>query len=387
MNSLRFHTQQALGRTRAIGKAFLRRAMTSPERLTGFAEEICATILERLWNGAMYRTGLGHFDYFWVRDFGSVTASLLKLGYRERVVATLAHVLACYERIGRVTLSLDEHGLCFDLPEDSIDALPWLFHALRLSDVPLTKHRTFLAAELSRYEKKFLTNDGDLQSDGGYAEMRDTVRYKRSSYAITMLALLAREARLMGFKPTALCKTEFYVAILREKYWHSGHLRADEGSTAFSIEGALFPFHLELLSEQDLLRRTLASVSSKRLGKPFPMKYTDSPEAFRYRWWALLAMRGYAGDSIWTWHGAVYLHLLRKLGSPEYGERLTDFTRLIERHRNFPEVLSPDGSWYRTPVYLGEEGMIWSALYLDLVAERVAQTGAPATLSSWTNQK
>ena len=39
---------------------------------------------------------------------------------------------------------------------------------------------------------------------------------------------------------------------------------------------------------------------------------------------------------------------------------------MIEQHKTFPEMLNKDGTWYYAPIYRGDPGMVWAALYVDL---------------------
>jgi len=39
---------------------------------------------------------------------------------------------------------------------------------------------------------------------------------------------------------------------------------------------------------------------------------------------------------------------------------------MIELHGMFPEMLNLDGSWYYAPIYRGDPGMVWAALFLEL---------------------
>ena len=123
------------------------------EHIDGNAREVCAEIVQRLWNGTFYRTSLGHYDFFWMRDFGTVAESLTKLGHGENVRNTLRWALQHFEKIDHVTLCIDKSGRTFNAPDGhSIDALPWLLHSLAVSKYDLTqKDRTFLNRRLEKY--------------------------------------------------------------------------------------------------------------------------------------------------------------------------------------------------------------------------------------------
>lgn len=100
---------------------------------------------------------------------------------------------------------------------------------------------------------------------------------------------------------------------------------------------------------------------------PYPLRYTNQPEAFKYRWWMTRPfMPNYAGTSIWSWHGVFYLHCLKRYKMPEYTPEYNKFAAMLERHKTWPEMLNPDGTWYNAPVYKGDPGMVWAALFAEL---------------------
>lgn len=345
-----------------------------PRTYDDSAEDICAKILEELWTGSFYQTGLGHFNYFWIRDFGTVTRALVVLGQHDRAVATLEWALSHYRAHGRVTLCLDEQGNAFDLPTPSIDALPWLIHAIRAANMSLAKNdRDFLEQELGRYGRVHLDERTHLPRKGAPAsEMRDTVIYETSAYAVAMLAALARDAAWCGLTLPRVLEHD-YAKVLCSEYWNGSFFKSDLHNDAFSSEANLIPFFTEVVDDPLMLSAVLETMHQKELTKPFPVTYTDEPVAFRYHWWARLGMPKYQGGTTWTWLGAMYLHLAYAANDPRARDAFRAFTSLIERHRNFPEVVFRDGSWYETSLYRAEEGMVWSAIYLALARQHATE--------------
>lgn len=335
----------------------------------GSPEEICQQILEKLWRKKFYATGLSHFTYLWIRDFGTVSSSLIELGHRDRVHSTLHWALHQYRRGGKVTLCIDRFGQIFNIPEQSIDALPWLLHAIFVSDYPLDdEEKVFLEEQLIKYRQTFLDAHGMLKL-GHYAELRDAVLYKQSAYALSLVARLATvvaELGLAGFPFPA----EQYRHRLLERYWAEEYFRADLATQAFSAESALMPFVLGVIDDKDLMNKTFNYILEAGLNKPFSLKYTSQPRAFSYRIWAKTVMRNYAGTTIWTWHGAFFVQLLKKFDHPAYAEELGRLEKMIEQHQTFPELLHPDGSLYKTLIYKSDEAMIWCALYLATIKKK-----------------
>ena len=157
---------------------------------------------------------------------------------------------------------------------------------------------------------------------------------------------------------------------LEEAYLNGSYFKADLGTNAFSAECSLLPFWLGIIKDEDKLRSLLRAIEEKRLQEPVALRYTDEPRAFRYRWWARTIMRDYAGGTVWSWMGAMYLDLLARAGAPEEARERAKFDAMIGRIGAFPELLRPDGTLYETPFYRAERGMIWAALYLAPPSER-----------------
>lgn len=333
-------------------------------RLGATAQEICTHAVERLWSGEFYQTGLGHFDYFWMRDFGVVARALIATGSAARAQATARWALGHYEYHGRITTCIDAHGRTFDAPTASVDALPWLLDTLIVCSVePTPAQREFLQAALAQYCAKAVDADGLPRE--GQAELRDAVIYRQSAYALCMLEVLKRSARTLGLAAPVLERQD-YPALLLGKYWNGAYFNADADTRAFSAECNLLPFWLGIINDPRMLDSVLRVVKEKHLTDPCPMRYTDLPAAFRYRWWAKLVMRNYAGTTIWSWMGALYLDLLARAGNPNYGAERAKFDAMLVRTGTFPELLNPDGTPYQTRLYRAGHGMLWAALYLAL---------------------
>jgi hypothetical protein len=360
--------KRELSRARVVLSAVFRRMFSRPARFSGSAEKVCSDIIAKLWNNEYYQTGLGHFNFFWMRDFAIVANSLIAIGERDKVRQTLTWALDQYQKAGYVTLCLDSFGEAFDLPGPSIDALPWLLYALRIADLQLSPESLeFLEKETLRYCEAFIDKrTGCIRSGVYFSELRDAVKYRQSAYAVTMLAVLARELAYRNIVAPSYLRQD-YPAVLKDMYWNGSYFNADIDNGAFSVEGNLFPFLLGIVDDHAMLQSVLDVIRQKNLTSPYLMQYTDKPRAFRYRWWGELFMWNYAGDTVWTWHGILYLHLLQEIQHPAETEEMRKFSSLIERNKNFPEILHPDGTWYKTPFYRAEEGMIWAALYLKLL--------------------
>jgi len=356
-----------LGTIRAEYRQLVNRYFGRIERFDGNARDICRQVVEKLWEGDFYRTSLGHFDFFWMRDFGTVAESLVRIGHQDKVHHTLRWALKHYRRSGIVTLCIDAAGNTFNAPDvKSIDALPWLLHSIEVSGYPLNEsERIFLNRELRRYHKMFLDPVSGHLKSMRFAELRDAVIYDRSAYAVTLVARLARcaEKLELNFPYHA----DRYRQELLNHYWNGRYFNADWNNKAFSAECALFPFFMGIVDDEAKFEKTIQYIKHHKLDRPYPLKYTDQPRAFNYRFWMTWPfMSNYAGTSIWSWHGVFYLHILKHYKRPEYAEARASFARMIERHGTWPEMLNPDGSWYYAAIYKSDPGMVWAALYLEL---------------------
>ena len=361
-------TGAILGLIRAEYRQLHNRYFGSIEQFEGSAKQICAQIIEKLWEGDFYRTSLGHFDFFWMRDFGTVCQSLVRLGQRERVHHTLRWVLLHYRRANTITLCIDKAGNTFNAPAHrSIDALPWLLHSLVVSHYVLNiSEHVFLQRQLKKYAKAYLDPiTGDLLQVS-YAEMRDAVHYDRSAYSIALIARLARCTELLRLTAFPF-RPQHYQQDLIKNYWNGTYFNADRSNQAFSAECALMPFFLHVIKDQAMVNKTMDYITNAKLNALYPLQYGEHSEEFKYRiGMGKYLMPNYTGTTIWTWHGTFYLHILKRYKRPEYDEQYAHFKAMIERHKTYPELINPDGSWYYVPIYRADPGMVWAALFQEL---------------------
>ena len=339
------------------------------EQFPGDARQICEQIVKRLWYGDFYRTSLGHYNFFWMRDFGTVAESLVALNHTTHVHHTLRWALRHYMRAGTIKLCIDKAGNVFNAPgRPSIDALPWMLHSLVVSGYHLNENEiAFLNHELRKYSSMFLDESGDILPHIVFAEMRDAVYYDRSAYAISLVGRLARCVELLELTDFHFAPDR-YEKLLIHEYWNGHFFKADRASNTYSSDSALMPFFLNIVTDKAMVGKTFDYINEKEINKPYPLKYGEEPETpLRYRFgMGPIAMPNYTETSIWTWHATYYLHLLKRYKREEYSEQYKHFSNLIERHHSYPELLAPDGSWYYAPFYKSDPGMIWAALFLEL---------------------
>lgn len=332
----------------------------------GDADAICRQIVDKCWNGKFYTTSLGNFDYFWIRDFAAVAKSLRQLGHVDRVRATISWAMVQYMEEGAVTLCITPSGHLFDAPKRALDTLPSLLHCIWSAKYTLNvAERDFLEKQIELFINDYLDPVTGLIRPGiDAAELRDGVVYDRSAYALAMIERMAWASQHLTLS------FPFSHTIYRDEllthYWNGQYFNADYSNPAFSADCALVPFILRTIEDTEMLGKTLDYIRDHNLAIPYAIRYTDTPKKFRYRLWARTVMRNYAGDTIWTWHGAYYLRLLWGQNRPEAPKVDADFTNMIERYHTFPELLNPNGSMYNSLAYKSSEGMIWAAIYLTI---------------------
>lgn len=381
-------TGAILGMLRAEYRQIANRYFGKIERFEGDARQVCEQIIERLWEGDFYRTSLGHYDFFWMRDFGTVAESLVRLGHKDKVQHTLRWALHNYRRANTITLCIDKAGNTFNAPaKKSVDALPWLLHSLVVSDYPLNKtEHTFLQTRLRHYTKKFLDKNTGMLRPVRYAEMRDAVNYDRSAYSVALIGRLADCAEKLGLDAFVFPK-EIYQKALLDEYWTGDFFKADLSNDVYSSECALIPFFLHVIDDRALAEKTFAYIERRKLNQPYPLKYGEHAGRFNYRLgMGPKIMPNYTGSTIWTWHATFYLHLLRRYDNPAYDAQYERFAELIERHGSYPELVNPDGSWYNAPFYKSDPGMVWAALFLELPTKLPAHLAFDEELVSTQSQ-
>ena len=367
MERLIRRTGAVLGTGRALYRQIVNRYFGKIERFDGDARQIGEQILERVWQGEFYRTSLGHFDFFWMRDFGTVARSLVNLGHTNKVHRTLNWALLHYMKANHVTQCLDRAGNAFNAPaKKSVDALPWLLHSLAVSEYRLRPlERQFLNERLANYVRIYLTENGDLKKGVRFAELRDAVNYDRSAYAIAMIGRMSVCAKELGLHFPFPVDT--YQNILEDHYWTGKFFRADRATNAYSSECALMPFFHDIITDREKINATMDYITERKLNKPYPLQYGEHADKFHYRpTMNNLVMPEYTGTTLWTWHATFYLHVLHRHHRPEYKEQYHKFAELIELLGTYPELTNHDGSWYKAPFYMADPGMVWVALFLEL---------------------
>jgi len=380
------------------GRAILARAARSRHGHTPFAggaDEIIEAGIDRTWNGHSFTASPRWFHTFWVRDMCFSAVALGRLGgrHRDRLVASLAWALDGWERRGsHVTTTFHPFGFPADVYDYGVDSLPLLLAALRAveadGDALVVRHRAWLSAEVWHFARLVVDPATGLQrADRTFSAHRDTVTNRSNAYGNSMISLLAKTlaAKPAWGLPNPLAH-HFpggdVGRLLREHFWMParGCFRDALGSDETTGEANVWPFWTGALDCPILLRTALATLQREGFCDPLPLRYTTRPTPGSEVWLARHVLPDYQGSSVWTSLGAIYLQLLRTVNPAHAARETVRYRSWIERDGTFWEVLDRFGRCWRGRggLMVGEEGMLWGAIFLDHLRSPDAQ---PARLA------
>jgi len=159
------------------------------------------------------------------------------------------------------------------------------------------------------------------------------------------------------------------VKLIKHLFWNGKWFYGDLETKAWSSEANLLPFWSGLFNDAEMFRSVVKEIKKRGLDKPFPLKYDTEPLQNRH-FLASLFAPNYEGDTTWMHLGMIYLSLLAHYDTKEFKKHIALCTSLIERHGTFLEVFQPGGEPYSTWFYKADEGMLWSAILLELMMHR-----------------
>jgi hypothetical protein len=367
----------------------VRRQARGHTRHRGDAAAIVRACIEACWNGRTFTASPGHFDMFWTRDLCFSAPSLIRVGERERVHASLAYALEVWvRRRSYVTTTINY----FDRPADvfayGVDSLPLLLAALRTLDATdlVERHRAWLAAEIAHFARRVVDPaTGLVRSDRTYSAHRDTVVNRSSAYGNTMVALLAKTIGETGWfeSPFERRFDGDYGRLLRERFWAGDHVRDALGDDTVSGEANVWPFYAGVVTDPAMIASALAYLDANGFCDPYPLRYETARRPEREVWFTRHVLPDYQGSTVWTSLGAIYLQLLGAVDPPRAASEIARYAAWIERDGTFWEVLDARGRPWVSPrrLFVGEESMLWSAIFLDVLENR--HLGPSLLASAW----
>ena len=364
----------------------VRRQARGHTRHRGDAATIVRACIEACWDGRTFTASPGHFDMFWTRDLSFSAPSLLRLGYGERVRASLAYALEVWQRRrSHITTTINY----FDRPADvfayGVDSLPLFMAALRAAGATalVERYRAWLTAEIAWFDRRVVDPaTGLVRSDRTYSAHRDTVVNRSTAYGNAMVALLAKTIAETGWfdSPFERHFGADYGRLLRERFWAGDHFRDALGDDAVSGEANVWPFYAGVVADPSMVASALAYLFANGFCDPYPLRYEIARRPEREVWLTRHVLPDYQGSTVWTSLGAIYLQLLRAMDPVQSATETARYAAWIERDGTFWEVLDERGRCWVSPrrLFIGEESMLWSAIFLDVLE---GGGGEPALLS------
>jgi hypothetical protein len=338
------------------------------KKYKGHARQICRQIIEGCWNGRYFQTSTGHFNEFYMRDFGWCTHSLLNLGYRDKVIKTWDYALNIYQKHNKITTTIDPKARPLDIYRYSPDSLAFLMRSLRLAKAAnlIKRYKPFLNNQINVYFSiVFDKNTGLVKKNKFFSSMKDHAVRNSSCYNNIMVAMLSNELNLLKlnnpFRKYNLKQT------IKRHFWTGAYFLDDlSGSRHVAGDANIYPFWTGVFTEKDMLKSVVSKIIEKKLDEPFPLKYSEKRTG-KFTLWEKIFVPNYEGNVIWVHMAPLYLELLKKVNKDRYNLLIHRYKQLIEKHKNYLEVFNQDKSPYKTLFYHADEGMLWAANFLDLI--------------------
>src|SRR5664279_3795858 len=128
------------------------------------------------------------------------------------------------------------------------------------------------------------------------------------------------------------------------------------------------------VAERVRVAEALAGQGREGFCDPHPLRYITRPKPTSEVWLVRHFLPDYQGSSVWTSIGAIYLALLRTVDPERAAAETARYAAWIERDGTYWEVLGADGGCWRGRggLMLGEESMLWGAIFLDHLRSPVA---------------
>jgi hypothetical protein len=372
----------------------LRRAVRGHTRRPGSADSIVEAGIDATWNGQSFTASPAHFNTFWVRDMCFSAPALARLGGRhaQRLHASLAWALAGWDRRRRhITTTFHAFGHPADVYDYGVDSLPLFLGALRAAGATdlVDRHRAWLEREVDYFVERVVDPaSGLVRADRKYSAHRDTVTNRSNAYGNSMVALLAKTLAETSddFRlPNPLARhfpDGDWGRLLRDYFWmpKRGCYRDAIGDDATTGEANVWPFWTGVEESPEILAAALATLQREGYTAPYPLRYETARRPEKEVWLTRFLLPDYQGSSVWTSLGAMYLSLLARVDALKAEFETSRYRDWIERDGTYWEVLNDAGKCWvgRHRLMIGEESMLWGAIFLDHLRNRAA---GPALLS------
>jgi hypothetical protein len=354
-----------------VGLLSLRRRIFGWKRHSGSAEAICRAVVDDCWTGHFFAGSAGHFHQFWTRDLAMCTGALCRLGYREKVLASWTWGLSRFARARRITTTIFARRFARDVYSFACDSLPMLLYGLDQAGAHdlVRQHRDFLTAEVHRFVAQILDPETGLaRGDRYFSAPRDCMTGRSTVFANTMLGLLERLLGEQEILPNPLQGLGVADRI-RGTYWRGDYFRDALDRALPSGDANTWPFYFQVITDSDMKRLALATLHRLGFTQPLPLRYFSQRLPQSELPIPRLFAPNYQGDTSWMQMGPVYLSLLRDVDADAFRSQRRTMASFIERDGNFLELYTSSGRPYhgRASLYVADEGMLWAALFLELL--------------------
>ncbi|MBI3052082.1 hypothetical protein HYY74_06555 [Candidatus Woesearchaeota archaeon] len=340
------------------------------KQYNGDAKAICRQIVADCWNGRYFQTSTGHYRQFYTRDFGICAEALVSLGCREKVARTLDFALSRFRRHGHATVAITPKGRPFDFPNYAVDTLPFLMRALKAakSRKLVEENRNFLESE-TRHLLRIAVDKktGLVRKDRTFSSLKDYAARHSSCYDNAMLGMLSKYLDKLGME-NPLRKYD-YQQLIKEHFWTGEYFLDDlSGKKYVASDANIFPYWAGLIQDKQMMRSSVKAIRKEGLDQPTPLKYTKNRQRMIF---LERIVSGWQTHACWTILGPIYIRLLKRIDGKAATVQTEKFSRLIERHGNYPEILDSKGRPFQTLLYHSDAGMIWASLYLELTGQKI----------------
>jgi hypothetical protein len=334
-------------------------------RYPGDAQKICKQIVKDCWNNVFFQVSSGHFNVFYMRDFGMCVEALLQLGYCKEVLATLHYALVVYSREKHVTTTISQDHAGFDVFSYAPDTLAFLLYSLRVAEAKdlLEIYKPFLEKEIEKFVETVVdVKTGLVRRDRNFSSIKDNAKRRSCCYDNCCVAVVAREAKKLGLN----CSLKYdYKNLIKETFWFGGYFRDTIDTSYVAGDANVFPFWFGLFTDKKMIKRAITAVQKEGLDKPFPLKYTNFvPRNFMFP--LSLFASNYEGTSVWVHLGLCYIDVVAQVDKKLAQKYVEQYRKRIEAHHNFLEIYDEHGNVYMTSFYHSDEGMVWASKWFFL---------------------
>jgi hypothetical protein len=337
---------------------------------TGDPRDICAKIVRGTWNGQFFQASTGHFNVFYIRDFGMSVEALQFMGYKEEIAKTLEYALAIYQHYNKITTTITREHKPIDVFTYGADSLPYLMHALRVtkSFYLLKKYSSFLNEQIEVYYKEVFDEKKEIAyQDKTFSSMKDGAKRKSSMYDNCMAAFLVKEITALKDQNLRFVNPFNkwnYRKVIYDRFWVGNHFLDDISEHHYvAADANTIPYVLGIFNDIDMMRSSVNVMIGNKLDSPVPCCYTKNRIKEKENPLLNIFAPNYEGNSSWTNVGMLFLQVLEKSNRVLLKKYIDRYLELVEKHHNFLEVFDPDGKPYETFFYKCDEGMLWSSIF------------------------